>query len=342
MLLLICCHLGKQLVDVFDPGLSLVGTLSFQFFHIAGVFQHFIHQLPQGQGTLAYPEGVDHIGKRPDLHAAFSKGGDLLCNFQRFIKAHAVPLGKICHPVQGRGTDAPLGHVDDPAHRQIVLTVVDGFQISQNVLDLFPGIEVHTTDDLIRHVHVHKPFLKQTGLGIGTVKDRAVMIGIFSFPHPAADVTAYVIRLLIGIVKIAQGDLVSRRIFRPEPLVFPPFVVVDHIVGRIQDVLGGTVILFQLDDGSIRKNLLEIQDIADVGPPEFVNGLVIVTHHAQIPVFACQKAYQLELRRVGVLILVHHDITKTLLVRFQHIRCPPEQLHRFHDEIVKIQRIAPF
>ena len=86
----------------------------------------------------------------------------------------------------------------------------------------------------------------------------------------------------------------------------------------------------------------KIQDIADVGAPEFINGLVIVTHHAQIPVFARQKAYQLELCRVSILILIHHDIAKTLLVRFQHIRCPPEQFHRFHDEIVKIQRIAPF
>ena len=47
-----------------------------------------------------------------------------------------------------------------------------------------------------------------------------------------------------------------------------------------------------------------------------------------------------ELGRIGILVLIHHDITETLLVRLQHLRHLSEQFHRFHDQIVKIQGIV--
>ena len=88
----------------------------------------------------------------------------------------------------------------------------------------------------------------------------------------------------------------------------------NHTVGRIQDILGGAVILLEFDHRSIRKDPLKIQDIVNIGPPEFIDRLVVISDHTKILVFFCQKAHQLKLYRVGILIFIHQYIPKTLLI----------------------------
>ena len=116
----------------------------------------------------------------------------------------------------------------------------------------------------------------------------------------------------------------------------------DDSVCSIQNVLCRTVILFQFDDCGIFKVLLKIQNIFDICPTELINRLVIITNYAEIPIFICQDTHQLELRRVCILIFIHHDITKTILIVFQHIRTGTEQFHSLHDQIVKIHGIVSF
>ena len=53
----------------------------------------------------------------------------------------------------------------------------------------------------------------------------------------------------------------------------------------------------------------------------------------------CQKTDQLELDTVRVLILIHHNITESLLVCLQHIRAGFKKLYGLHKQIVKIERI---
>ena len=55
-------------------------------------------------------------------------------------------------------------------------------------------------------------------------------------------------------------------------------------------MLGGAVVLFQPNDPGVLVLLFKIQDIFDVGTPEAVDGLVIVTHHAEVPVSPGQQA----------------------------------------------------
>ncbi len=86
--------------------------------------------------------------------------------------------------------------------------------------------------------------------------------------------------------------------------------------------------------------MLKIQDIPDIGPAEFVNGLVIISYHAQVLIFGSQQPDKVKLRRVRVLILVHHNIPEPLLVIIQHFLIGLEQLHGFHNQVIKIQRIV--
>ena len=85
---------------------------------------------------------------------------------------------------------------------------------------------------------------------------------------------------------------------------------------------------------------LKAQDVFDVGAPEFVNGLIVVAHHAEIPVSGGHHPQKLELHRVGVLILVHHDIVETLLIPCQHLGKFPEELHGPKQKVVEIQSVV--
>ena len=127
---------------------------------------------------------------------------------------------------------------------------------------------------------------------------------------------------------------------RPERLALTAHIIPDDRICCIQYVLRGAVILLQTDDHSLRIVFFKIQNIPDIGSTEFVNGLIIVTDHTNVARSFCQQTDQLELRCICILILIHHDILKPLLIIFQHIRTCLEQLHRIHNEIIKIHRIV--
>ena len=105
-------------------------------------------------------------------------------------------------------------------------------------------------------------------------------------------------------------------------------------------MLGGAVVLFQSDHPCVLVLLFKIQDILNVGPPETVDGLVIVTHHAEVPVSPGQQAGEEILQVVGVLILVHQHIPELFLVVVQHLRLRLQQRDGVVNDVVKVQGIG--
>ena len=77
-------------------------------------------------------------------------------------------------------------------------------------------------------------------------------------------------------------DLVAVAVLGPKGLALAPGIVFDNAVGRVEDVGGGTVVLFQADRFGPGEYLLEIEDILNGRAAEFVNGLVVVAHHADV------------------------------------------------------------
>ena len=53
---------------------------------------------------------------------------------------------------------------------------------------------------------------------------------------------------------------------------------------------------------------LEIEDVADVGPPPAVDGLVLVAHHRDAACAAREEPHQAVLHTVGVLELVDQNV----------------------------------
>ena len=149
-------------------------------------------------------------------------------------------------------------------------------------------------------------------------------------------------RLVVGRIKLAEQKLFSGFIFRPERLFLSSCIVPDHLVRRLQDHFGGTVILLQPDHTRPRKRLFKAEYIFNIRPAEAVNRLIVIPHHTNISIFFCQKAHKAELDRIRILILVYHDITEPLLIVIQNLLADGKQLDRFHQKIVKIQRIILF
>ncbi len=85
--------------------------------------------------------------------------------------------------------------------------------------------------------------------------------------------------------------------------------------------------------------MFKIQNIVDIRSPELVDRLIVITYNTKIAVFVRQQTDQLKLCRVGILILIHHNIAETILIRGKHLFVQFEQFHGFHDQIIKIQCI---
>ena len=82
----------------------------------------------------------------------------------------------------------------------------------------------------------------------------------------------------------------------------------------------GPVILFEFDDLDFRKMLLHVQEIRDFGAAPAIDALVVIAYDAQVAVFLRKGIDEFELRRVGVLILVHHHVAVFLAAGFQRGR----------------------
>ena len=114
----------------------------------------------------------------------------------------------------------------------------------------------------------------------------------------------------------------------------------DHGVGRVQNVLGGPVILLQPDGAGALVLFFKAEDIPDVRAAEPVNALVVVAHHADVVILPHQQTGQQVLQMVGVLILVDQDIAELLPVVRPHIGAALQQPDRVQNDVVEVQRIG--
>ena len=64
--------------------------------------------------------------------------------------------------LQRRLADAALRHVDDALEGDIIRTVRNQLHVREDILDFPALVEVDTTDDLIRHVHLDALLLEQS------------------------------------------------------------------------------------------------------------------------------------------------------------------------------------
>src|SRR5262249_48338962 len=150
----------------------------------------------------------------------------------------------------------------------------DEAQVGEDVLDLFALVELLAADDDIGSACADELFFEGTGLGVGAVHHGAVAESALAAGGEAADLVDDVGSLLLLIVGLMDGDLLPTGLIGPELLVLAQLVLADDAVRRIEDDLGGAVVLLQEDNLGIGEVLLELQQDFGVGAAPTVNRVV--------------------------------------------------------------------
>ena len=180
---------------------------------------------------------------------------------------------------------------------------------------------------------------QNAALGVGPIKDGKAVVPA---AHAAAvkDAITDIYRFLPLRPALVDRDGEAVLLVRPEALRFAAVVVFDDTVGGLQYPVGGTVILLQSDHVGAGEILLKLQNIADVRTPPAVDALVIVAHHAQVPMLLGKQTHDMVLGHVGVLILVHQNIAEPVPILLQNIRPLLEELDGLQKQIVKVQGVG--
>jgi hypothetical protein len=177
-------------------------------------------------------------------------------------------------------------------------------------------------------------------LRVGAVEHRDVgRLGVSGVREPV-DLVGHELRLVALVVAHVADDLLAVALGRPEVLVLAALVATDDGVGGGEDVLGRAVVLLQQDRGRVREVVLELQDVADAGPAEGVDGLVGVAHHHEIGFVVAELADERVLSVVGVLVLVDEHVPEPAAVRLADIGERLEQVDGHHDEVVEVHGVG--
>ena len=332
---------ADQFLQVFRPALRLGRPLRMQLFQIARLVHHIFnelfhrnrvhlcHQIKQNAAHLFQPG--NEAGTQP-RHCC-RVGNDL-------EQGNALRIGMILQLIDSGLSDAPPGYINNTQQAQRIIRIVQQLQVGHHIPDLFPVVKLHAAHHAVTDSAFDQHFFKNTGLGVGTVQHGHVAVGKTAAADQHLGLLHHkpcLVPLVHGVVK---GDCRACRVFRPQLFRLAPCVVFDYRIGRVQYYRSGTVILFQLQQFRVGIILFKVQDVADVRAAPAVNALVRVAHHAQVPLISRQKARKQVLGPVGILVLVNHDIAKTLLIFFPHLRELRQYLYRQHQQVVKVHGIV--
>ena len=344
-----------QLGEVLHPGLVLGVVGALELGEVAGALQH---GLEHHVGTLATVDHRLQLVDQPDeagdgVERAGREAEGVLGPPQRLPEDQALALGQRGHAGDRAVADPALGGVEDPAQRDLVGGVDQHPQVGERVTDLAALVEAHPADDLVGLAGADEHLLEHARLGVGAVEDRDV-------GGPGVGLVDQLVDLLgdePGLVVLVVGDVADDPLagpgVGPQLLRLAALVVADHLVGGVEDGLGGAVVLLQQDRRGVGEVLLEVEDVADVGAAEGVDRLVGVTHHHQLAgldplglgvevlgVVGAQLVDQGVLGVVGVLVLVDEDVAEPAAVVLAYVGERLEEVDRRHDQVVEVEGVG--
>lgn len=225
-------------------------------------------------------------------------------------KRELLFLGKGSELGHRRRAEAALRHIDDAHEADRVERVVDDAQVREDVLDLLAVVELEAADHRVRDARAHERLLDDARLGVRAVEDGDVTVGGVEDRALLHDGRRDELRLVAFVHRLVRGQLLARRVLRPELLGLAVHIVLDDGIGRREDVLRRAVVLLELDDRRLRVVLLEVHDVADIGAAPAVDGLVGIADDAEVVVARRENLRELVLRAVRVLILVDEDVAE--------------------------------
>ena len=299
--------LSFQLSDVFHTAFGFDGSFRKKLRLIACVVKDSLDKLSEFFLLPAFHHLTELIDFRERLSGEAGRLGKGDC----FYKRESAELKSILPKFFYAGiSDTALWYIDDSFEGDIVLLVHHNLHIGEKILDFSSLVEVYASDNLVRNVPSDALLLKKTGLGVRAVEDSKVFIEAVFAPDMADDFSCFFLCSLIFL----KEDFLSLRFFRPEFFCLSARIFLNDRVRKMQNRRGGTIILLQLDRMTSRKFRLEGEDIFQISTSKTINTLVVISHHTDISILFGKRINQAKLHIIGVLILVHENIAKTLLI----------------------------
>ena len=97
---------------------------------------------------------------------------------------------------------------------------------------------------------------------------------------------------------------------RNQRLVMSQTIVFHQSIRAFQNSVGAAVVVFQTHGLCVREVLCEVDDVFNFRATPAVDGLVVVTNHADVAMRLYQGFDQLKLNTVGVLVFVNLQMVK--------------------------------
>ena len=259
---------------------------------------------------------------------------------KEFLHRRGDRLPQIAQTHDRLVADAARRHADHAQQALVVAPVQHEFQVRHGVLDLLALEEFLAADDPGADIVRVEGLFERAREVVRAVQHREIPVAVVRIGGD--DVFHHVVdefRLGVAVLQLSELDLLAVAFGRPQAFVEPRAVVGDDAVRGAEDVVGGTVVLFELDLARAGEIGREVQDVSDVGAAPRVDALIIVADHADVLPELREILEQFELGGVGVLILVDQQVAVTVLIARQTLRLLLEYLQDEQQKVVEIQRV---
>ena len=128
-------------------------------------------------------------------------------------------------------------------------------------------------------------------------------------------------RLILLVKAAVHGNREPTGLISPELLRLATEIVGDDPVCRIQDRLRRAVVLLERDHLRLRPVTLKVQNVANICTAPGVDGLIVISNHAEIAVPCGELANPGVLNAVRVLILIHVQVLPLGAIPLSDRRC---------------------
>ena len=247
--------------------------------------------------------------------------------------------GVVSDLVDAGGADAAARGVDDAQRAHVVVRVDDQLEVGRHVTDLRAVEESRAAHDLVGDARAQEHVFERTGLRVGAVEDRDVVIAGARVVQ-LLDLGANPAPLVALVRRLEELDLLAVPPIGEQALRLAAHVVAHDRVGRVEDVAGRAVVLLELDHRRVGIVLAEAQDVLDVGATPAVDGLVVIADDHEVLVLAREQVGDGVLNAVGVLVLVDADLAEALLVVVKHLRVLGEKFIRLDQQVVEVHGVG--
>ena len=233
--------------------------------------------------------------------------------------------------------DAAGGIVDHALESLLVVEIAQQAEVGEDVFDFLALIERKTTVDAVGEVALAEHVLEGATLGVGAIEDGdLVEAHAFRAVQPRDD-AHHLGRLFLVSGGGHDTDFVAFFVFAEHHLFYLPLVVGDDTVGSTDDVLGGAIVLLELDGDGFWILAMEVEDVVNLRSAERVDALGIVAHYADVGVVAGEEGDNGVLRVVGVLVFVDKEILETLPIAPAYLFVVGKEEVGVEQEVVEIE-----